>query len=47
MERISYLLNVRQQFGDDAVGHFVHSVQSGDDGGGVEGEDDSELGATS
>lgn len=44
---VRYLLNVRQQFGDDGVGYFVHSVQSRDDGGGVEGEDDSELGAAS
>lgn len=42
-----YLLNVRQQFGDDGVGHVVHSVQSRDDGGGVEGEDHSELRAAS
>lgn len=44
---LRYLLNERQQFGNDGVGHFVHSVQSRDDGGGVEGEDHSELGATS
>lgn len=41
-----YLLNVWQQFGDDAVRHSVHSVQSGHHGGGVEGEDYPELGAT-
>lgn len=44
---VRYLLNVRQQFGDDGVGHSVHSVQSWDDGRGVEGEDHSELGAAS
>lgn len=45
-EQVSYLLNVWKQFGDDGVRHFVHCVQSRDDGGGVEGEDHSELGAT-
>lgn len=41
-----YLLNVWQQFGDDGVRNSVHSVQGGDYGGGVKGEDNSELGAT-
>lgn len=42
-----YRLHVWQQLGDDGVGHSVHGVQGGDDGGGVKREDDSELGATS
>lgn len=45
-ERERYHLDIWQQFGDDGVGHFVHGVQSGDDGGGVKGENHSELGAT-
>lgn len=46
-ERERYPLNIWQQLGDDGVRHFVHGVQSGDDGRCVEGEDDSELGAAS
>lgn len=42
-----YLLNVWQQFGDDTVRHSVHCAQSSDNGGGVEGKDNSELRATS
>ena len=44
---LRYLLNIWQQFGDDGVGHFVHSVQSRNDGRRVEGKHDSELRATS
>lgn len=42
-----YPLDVRQQFRDDTVRHSAHCVQSSDDGGGVEGEDYSELRETS
>lgn len=43
---LRYLLNIRQELGDEALGNFVHGIDSWDDGRSVEREDDPELGAT-